>query len=119
MYAPGGLSLAPPADYVERLARDGLREPLGRGRPEGARSAEVLAGQIASASPFVSLQTQGIYGSAVPAELETALQLLHQRFVAPGDDPDAFALLKRQLDAARRQPRCRTRRRCSATRSAR
>ena len=36
----------------------------------------------------------------MPAQLETALQLLHQRFVAPGDDPDALALLKRQLDAA-------------------
>jgi zinc protease len=60
----------------------------------------MLAGQLASVSPFVSLQAQGISGSAVPAQLETALQLLHQRFVAPGDDPDALVLLKRQLDAS-------------------
>ena len=39
-------------------------------------------------------------GSAAPAELETALQLLYLDFTAPGDDPDAFALMQRQLDAA-------------------
>jgi zinc protease len=36
----------------------------------------------------------------MPAQLETALQLLHLRFTAPGDDADAFALLRRQLEAA-------------------
>ena len=60
---------------------------------------KLLAGKIASASPFVALSTHGIGGSAAPAELETGLQLLHQTFVAPGDEPNAFALLKRQLTA--------------------
>jgi zinc protease len=61
---------------------------------------KVLAGRIASARPFVSLSTHGVSGSASPAELETALQLLYAYFTAPGDDADAFALLKKQLDAA-------------------
>src|SRR5262249_53977231 len=39
-------------------------------------------------------------GSAAPAQLETAMQLINQEFRAPGDDPEAFALLKRQLEAA-------------------
>ena len=39
-------------------------------------------------------------GSAAPADLETALQLLYQEFTAPGDDPEAFALMRRQLEAA-------------------
>jgi zinc protease len=47
----------------------------------------------------MSLSQHGIAGSAAPAQLETALQLLYQTFTAPGDDPEAFALLKRQLDA--------------------
>ena len=29
-----------------------------------------------------------------------ALQMLYQTFMAPGDDPDAFTLMKRQLDAS-------------------
>ena len=60
----------------------------------------MLTGKLASARRSSALSTHGISGSAAPAQLETALQLLYQDFTAPGDDPDAFALLKRQLDAA-------------------
>src|SRR5258708_29132949 len=59
-----------------------------------------MAGKLASASPFIQESTQGTQGSAAPAELETALQLLYQEFNAPGDDPEALALMKRQLEAA-------------------
>ena len=58
---------------------------------------KLLAGKLASASPFVSLSTHGISGSASPADLETALQLLYAEVTDPGDDPDAFALMTRQL----------------------
>src|SRR6185436_16685541 len=58
-----------------------------------------LAGTLASASPYISLSSQGINGSASPAAVETMLQLLHLQFTAPGDDPQAFALLQRQLSS--------------------
>ena len=48
----------------------------------------------------MALSTHGISGSAAPAQLETALQLLYAKFTQPGDDPEAFDLLKRQLTAA-------------------
>ena len=48
----------------------------------------------------MALSTHGISGSAAPAQLETALQLLYAKFTQPGDDPEAFGLLKRQLTAA-------------------
>ena len=60
----------------------------------------MLAGKRASAAPSISLSSQGISGSAAPAELETGLQLLYENFVAPGDDPEQFEVLKRQLTAA-------------------
>jgi zinc protease len=100
MYAPGGLSLAPAADYPEASLATVYVSLSGAGGLKAFELQKMLAGQLASVSPFASLQTHGIGGSAVPAQLETALQLLHQQFVAPGDDPDAFALLTRQLDAA-------------------
>ena len=53
-------------------------------------------------------------GSAAPAQLETALQLLYQEFTAPGDDAESFALLKKQLDGCGRQPRARAGSRSSA-----
>ena len=39
---------------------------------------KMLRGTHRRASPFIGLSTHGISGSAAPAELETALQLLYQ-----------------------------------------
>src|SRR5262245_48379731 len=97
--ASGGVSLAPPADYAEASMAAGYVGLAGVGGMKALDMQKVLAGKLASARPFMSLSQHGIGGSAAPAQLETALQLLYQTFTAPGDDPEAFALLKRQLDA--------------------
>ena len=104
--ALGGASLAAPADYARGVAVAGATSSC-QASADSRRSTsqKVLTGKLVSARPYMSLSTHGISGSAAPAQLETALQLLHQRFIAPGDDPDAFALLKRQLDAIGRQSR--------------
>ena len=61
----------------------------------------MLAGKLASASPFiVAARRTASTDRRRRRELETALQLLYQSFTAPGDDPEAFALMKRQLDAS-------------------
>src|SRR3989454_545282 len=97
--ASGGTSLAPPADFPEASMAAGYVGIAGVGGLKALDMQKVLAGKLASARPFMSLSSHGISGSAAPAQLETALQLLYQTFTAPGDDSDAFALLKRQLDA--------------------
>ena len=97
--ASGGTSLATPADYAEASMSAGYVGIAGVGGLKALDIQKVLAGKLASARPFMALSSHGISGSAAPAQLETALQLLYQTFTAPGDDPDAFALLKRQLDA--------------------
>ena len=97
--ALGGASLAAPADYPEATLSPAYIELSGAGGLRPGDIARSLTGKLVSAKPYMSLSTHGISGSAAPAQLETALQLFHQRFVAPGDDPDAFGLLKRQLDA--------------------
>ncbi len=60
----------------------------------------ILTGKLVSARPFIGLSTHGVQGNSTPAQLETALQLLYQQVTAPGDDAEAFALMKRQLEAA-------------------
>src|SRR5439155_14590427 len=97
--AQGGTSLAPPADFPEASMSAGYVGIAGVGGFKALDLQKVLAGKLASARPFMALSQHGISGSAAPAQLDTALQLLHQTFTAPGDDPEAFALLKRQLDA--------------------
>jgi zinc protease len=99
MYALGGASLAPPDDFVEASLASSHVSLSGAGGLKTLDLEKLLAGKLVSASPFISLSTHGLSGSAGPADLETALQLLHQMVVAPGDDPEAFALLKRQLTA--------------------
>lgn len=100
MYSQGGLSLAAPADFTDASLATAYVGLSGAGGLKALDLQKVLAGRIASASPFISLFTHGVSGSATPADLEIALQLLHQRLVAPGDDPEAFTLLRRQLEAA-------------------
>jgi zinc protease len=61
---------------------------------------KLLAGKIVSSSPSMSLSNHGISARSNPANIETALQLMHLQFTAPGDDPDAFGLIKKNLEAA-------------------
>jgi zinc protease len=100
MTSPGGASLAPPEDYLNASFATSYVGLSGAGGLKALDLDKLLAGKLASASPFISLSTHGFSGSATPAEFETALQLLYQKFTAPGDDPEAFVLLKRQLESA-------------------
>ena len=99
LQARGGTSLAPPSDFVEASLASTYVTLSGAAGLKALDIQNLLAGKIASASPFVSLSTHGFSGSAVPAQLETGLQLLYARFTEPGDDPEAFELMKRQLGA--------------------
>jgi zinc protease len=98
--APGGSSLAAPADYLDAALSASYVGLSGAGGLKALDIERILAGKLVSAAPFMSLSTNGIAGSSTPADLETGLQLAHQELVAPGDDPNAFALLTRQLQAA-------------------
>ena len=98
--AMGGSSLAPPADYLDASMATALVSAAGAGGLKAIDLQKVLTGKLVSARPYIALSQDGVSGSAPPAQLETALQLLYQEITAPGDDADAFALLKKQLDAA-------------------
>jgi len=98
--APGGASLAPPSDYLEASLATTLVSAAGAGGLKALDLQKVLTGKLVSAGPYIGLSAQGVSGSAAPAQLETALQLLYQEFTAPGDDAESFTLLKKQLAAA-------------------
>jgi zinc protease len=100
MYASGGASIAGRDSFVNATLATALVDLAGVGGFKALDLDRLLAGKLASASPFVSLSTHGISGSAAPAELETALQLLYYSFSTPTEDPEAFPLLKRRLEAA-------------------
>jgi len=98
--SPGGASLASPENFEEAALATNYVRSSGAGGLKALDLEKLLAGKIASAAPFVGLSSHGVSGNASPADLETGLQLLYQNFVAPGDDPEQFDVLKRQLQAA-------------------
>jgi zinc protease len=100
LYSKGGLSLAPPADFLNASLATSYLGLAGVGELSAVDLERLLAGKLVSSSPFVSTSTHGISGSSTPSQLETALQLLYQQFTTPRDDAASFALLKRQLEAA-------------------
>jgi len=100
MNALGGASLAPPEDYPEAQLATTYVQLSGSGGLKAGDINRTLNGKLVSSSPYITLSTHGISGAAPPAQLEPALQLLYNQFTAPGEDPDALALMKRQLEAA-------------------
>jgi zinc protease len=99
-YAPGGVSLTPPADYHEASLATGLVGLAGVGGLTPVELGKLLAGKAASVGTSIGNYSQNVSGSAAPKDLETALQLLHLRFTQPNRDPAAFALMRRQLETA-------------------
>ena len=98
-YAKGGTSLAAPEDYQNASLSASLVGVSGVGGFNPIDLDKVLAGRIASASPFVSSYTHGVSGGSTPRDLETALQLVYLTFTAPNRDPQAFDLMTRRLQA--------------------
>ena len=95
----GGTSLAPEAEYLDASFSASLVGIAGVGGFSPVDLDKVLAGRIANASAYVSTYTHGNSGGSTPRDLETALQLVYLHFTASNQDPEAFALLKRRLDA--------------------
>jgi zinc protease len=98
--SPGGASLAAPDSFEEAALATNYVRSSGAGGLKALAIQKLLAGKSAGAAPFIAMSSHGISGNATPADLETGLQLLYQDFVAPGDDPEQFDVLKRQLQAA-------------------
>lgn len=97
--ALGGASLAPKDQFVEALLAPALVQVSGIGGHSAVDLQKLLAGKLARASAAVALSTHQISGSARPGDLETGLQLLHLSFTQPGNDAEAFANIRKQLDA--------------------
>jgi len=95
--APGGLSLAPPALFEEASLAPSYVTFSGAGGHSMTDLQKLLAGKTVQVSASASHSSHGLTGFSTPADLETALQVAHIRFTRPGDDPQAFELLKKQF----------------------
>jgi zinc protease len=89
--SPGGTSVASDAAWPHARFAGQIVSAAGIGRFDQVQLGKYLTGKVASVNAFVGELEEGLWGNASPADLETAMQMIHQRFVAPRRDPKAFA----------------------------
>jgi len=94
--SPGGTSLAADADYVPASTASLLVNAGGVGKFSQIDLGKMLAGKVASASPFIGELEEGLSGTSSRKDLETMFQLIYLRFTQPRADTNAFAVQQNQ-----------------------
>ena len=95
--SPGGSSLVADEDFAAVRMASAVVAEGGVGEFDKLALEKKLAGLDVRVSASVGALSEGIDGSASPRDIETAFQLIFQRFVAPRRDETAFAAYKTLL----------------------
>jgi zinc protease len=102
----GGSSLVADKDFVHARHAGSIVGESGAGDFEPIALRKALAGKVANVWVSIDELSQNVSGNARPADLETALQLLHLRMTAPRMDDKAFKAWKDdQLEWVRNRKR--------------
>jgi zinc protease len=89
-YSPGGLSLVSDDDYVSGAFSAQLINISGLGSMDQIQLQKTLAGKAATVSSGAGEYSEAFNGRASPRDLETMMQLIYLRFMAPRSDTSAF-----------------------------
>jgi len=90
-FTPGGSSLYSDSDYESAANAAGIISSFGAGNYNPIQLNNYLSGKQFGVQMQMSERTTGVSGSAVPAELENALELLYAYYTQPRKDKDLFA----------------------------
>jgi zinc protease len=97
-FSPGGDSLVADEDVPAAAFGSYLVTQSGLAEFSQTDLEKLLTGKAVSVAPYVDELGEGFSGSASPQDLETLFQLIYLYATAPRMDPNAFALLQRQVD---------------------
>jgi zinc protease len=97
--APGGTSLADPADLVPAQMADAVVAAGGVGKFSDVTLDKILTGRAVNVTPFIDETDEGMAGGSTPQDLEVMFQLLYLRFTQPRADPTAFAAMAARAKA--------------------
>ncbi|MBS1605957.1 MAG: insulinase family protein, partial [Bacteroidetes bacterium] len=89
-FSPGGTSLYGDADYDAAASAGPLITSCGVGNFSPVELSRVLSGKSVKVAPFIDARSEGISGTAVSSDLETALELVHLYFTRPRKDETLF-----------------------------
>ena len=90
--SPGGTSLVSDADFIPASSATQVITAGGVAKFSEIDLQKMLAGKVASASPFIGELEEGLTGSSSRKDLETMFQLIYLRFTQPRADANAFAV---------------------------
>jgi len=88
--SPGGTSLVSDADYIPASTATQIINAGGVGKFSAIDLGKMLAGKVASATPFIGELEEGLSGGSSRKDLETMFQLIYLRFTQPRADAAAF-----------------------------
>ncbi len=89
-FSPGGHSLVPDRRFRSAQFADQIVMRSGVGDHDAVALRNLLAGKMATVSPFIGELEEGIRGSASPRDLELAFKLIYLNITAPREDEAAF-----------------------------
>ena len=98
--ALGGTSMANDADLTSAAFADAIAGESGFGGHSASELEKLLAGKVASATPFFQERHHGVSGSSTPADLGTALELCVLVMTSPNRDPAALDRFLARLRAS-------------------
>ena len=90
--SPGGTSLVSDAEYIPANSATQVITAGGLAKFSAIDLQKMLAGKIASASPFIGELQEGLFGNSSRKDLETMFQLIYLSFTQPRADANAFAV---------------------------
>ena len=91
--APGGISLAPDAEFIPARVAD-VVVPAGGVGPFNAVSLDkLLTGRAVGVIPYIDDIDEGLRGGSTPQDIEAMFQLIYLRFTQPRADPTAFGVV--------------------------
>jgi len=89
-FARGGTSLYDDAEYDAAASAGPVIASFGAGSFNPVELNQVLSGKAVRVAPFIDTRSEGITGTAAPADIETALQLVNLYFTQPRKDEVLF-----------------------------
>lgn len=96
-FSPGGNSLVNDSNYIPAATSSDLIEQSGVGKYNLIELQKKLAGKVVNVSPYIGELSEGISGSASPADIETMFQLIYAYFTEPRSDSSAFLSYKSRM----------------------
>jgi zinc protease len=89
-FSRGGQSVCSDSDYLSATYASSIVNESGLSNFSAVQLPKMLAGKMASVSPFINDLTEGVMGGSSPQDLETMFQLNYLFFTAPRPDTLAF-----------------------------